>query len=75
MTEETKTLLDLISSFKRIAPNLDVIAEKIIKENPDTVDIKNELHIGKIVGIFTLDFLMYAYGKGDRGFIRKFSKP
>lgn len=72
MAEGVKTIEELITALRNITPQLDNIAERIIKENPETAT--NGIMLGKIIGIFTLDFLMYAYGKGTRGYIHKPSK-
>ena len=74
MTKSTKTIDELITSLRGLFPQMDDIADRILKENPDLKGIDSTgpyFKLGKLISIFTMDFLMYAYGKGARGYIHK----
>jgi hypothetical protein len=75
MASDAKTIEDLITTLRSLFPQMDDIADRILKENPDLRGIDPlkgpYFELGKLLSIFTMDFLVYAYGKGARGYIHK----
>ena len=72
MTEETKTLKQLLLILKEVTPELDNIAARILKDHPELVAHNSSkgvgILLGRVIGIATMDFLCYAFDKPELGY-------
>ncbi len=76
MPTETKTLEELIHILQTITPQLDDIAERIIKDHPELLSQDSSkgigIMLGRFLGIAHLDFLCFAFGRPDLGYIKTY---
>jgi hypothetical protein len=72
---EAKTLEELLKKYTiEVAPHLDDIAARILKEHPEIANPKGEMVLGRLIGIALLDTLCHLYGKPSRGYLPLFPK-
>ncbi len=74
MPEEAKTLKELITIHQKTIPQLHKVIERMLLNNPDLTIFENGVAVGmnleKILAIGIMDFLCFAFNKGDIGYIR-----
>ncbi len=63
MTEEAKTLEELVEMFGRCMPQIDKFVDTIIVNNPDVTTPDGGVYIDKIVAVVVMEFLCAAFGK------------
>ena len=74
--EEAKTLKELIAIHTKTIPHLSEVVNSLLVNNPDLTKTETGIGIGinldKFLAIAILDFLCFAFGRSDVGYIRRY---
>ena len=75
---DTRTLADLVERLMEAAPTLDDEINALIQQNPQLVEygidargrrVAKSYLLGRLVAIWTLNFLCRTYGRPDLGYV------
>ncbi len=73
MEQEAKTLTELLAILDTVIPRMDDIAARIVKEHPELLTHNSSkgvgIMLGRVIAIANMDFLFYAFGKPELGYI------
>ncbi|MBI4331169.1 MAG: hypothetical protein HY673_07810 [Chloroflexi bacterium] len=78
MTEEAKTLEELLFIHQATIPKLSEVVKNILLANPELT--KNEIgggvgiNLDKFIAIAIMDFLCFAFNKSHLGYVRTYPK-
>jgi hypothetical protein len=76
MTEEAKTLKELLLIHQSTIPKLSEVVNNVLLNNPDlTINetgVRVGINLGKLIGIVIMDFLYFAFHKPNLGYVRAY---